>query len=68
MSNYCKRLTITITGESTDGLCYSLGEVWRKVGEGYLSGSDENETDNYEFDITEDLNEPLAPAQAGDDA
>ena len=67
MSNYRKRLTITITGESTDGLCNSLVVVWRKVSEGYLSGSDENETDDYEFDIVEDLNESLPPAQADDD-
>lgn len=55
MNNYRKRLTITITGETTDGLGVSLDEVKRKVAEGYLSGFDSNETDDYEFEIVDDL-------------
>lgn len=55
MANYRKRLTITITGETEEGLGLSLDEVKKKVGEGYLSGQGSNETDDYEFDVTDDL-------------
>ena len=66
MSNYRKRLAITITGEDEDGLCCSLDEVRRKIEDGFTSGFDRNKTDDYEFSLDDDLNHPLAPAIAGD--
>jgi hypothetical protein len=68
MSNYRKRLTITITGETEDGLGYSLDEVKRKVTEGCLSGFDRNETDDYEFSIVDDLTQPVVIITEGEDA
>lgn len=38
MSNYRKRLVITITGETEEGLGFSLDEVKRLVLDGFLSG------------------------------
>jgi hypothetical protein len=48
-----KTLTITITGETEDDLCFSIDEVRRLVDEGYLSGFNSNETASYNFDIKE---------------
>lgn len=57
MANYRKRLTITITGETEEGLGFSLDEVKKKVLDGYLSGFDSNETDDYEFFVVDDLDQ-----------
>lgn len=59
MANYRKRLTVTITGETEEGLGLSLDEVKKKVEEGYLSGHGDNETDSYEFDVVDDLSYPV---------
>lgn len=57
MANYRKRLTITITGETEEGLGFSLDEVKKKVLDGYLSGFNSNETDDYEFSVVDDLHQ-----------
>lgn len=66
MSNCRKRLTITITGETTEGLGYSLQHVKRLAEDGYLSGHDNNETDDYEFSVIDDLTQPVMTAENDD--
>jgi methylase of polypeptide subunit release factors len=50
-----KYLRITITGETYDDLVEALKEVRRKVEEQYISGSDSNETGDYDFNVTEEV-------------
>lgn len=55
MTSYRKHLRISISGETYDDLIEALKEVHRKVEEEYISGSDKNETGDYEFNVTEEL-------------
>jgi hypothetical protein len=55
MTSTRKHLRITITGESFYDLEVALDEVKKKIEEQYLSGFDNNETGDYEFDVTEEV-------------
>ena len=46
------KLTITIEAKSESGLINSIDEVKRVIENGSRGGSDRNEDENYEFDIT----------------
>jgi hypothetical protein len=55
MTSTRKHLRITITGESFYDLEVALDEVKKKIEEQYLSGFYNNETGDYEFDVTEEV-------------
>lgn len=61
MSTARKHLVIRITGESQSDLETALEEVQRKVADGYLAGFDGNETNSYDFDVNDELHQPLIP-------
>ena len=48
------KLTVTITGESTEDLLIALEKVMRNVDESYTSGFGESEDSSFKFNIDKD--------------
>lgn len=59
MATYRKVARIEVTGNTLDDLLTALDEAKRKIQDEFIAGSDCNDTSDYEFTVTNELQESV---------